>query len=93
MRADHREAPAFCCIVYYEYMYICCCVLVCDMLNLYTANNLSPYRKRIHWRDVNVTIVAYRPVAARNHYRMNIVTVAHVYYEIISRHFGGQIFE
>ena len=24
---------------------------------------------------------AYRPVAARNHYRMNIVTVAHVYYE------------
>ena len=23
----------------------------------------------------------YRPVAARNHYRMNIVTVAHVYYE------------
>ena len=26
------EAPAFCCIVYYEY--ICCCVLGCDMLNL-----------------------------------------------------------
>ena len=24
---------------------------------------------------------AYRPVAARNHYRMNIVTVGQVYYE------------
>ena len=33
---------------------------------------------RLRYRRVSLE---YRPVAARNHYRMNIVTVAHVYYE------------